>query len=135
MAAISITGSEVTTTGKTGTKIAQVAISAGELIFEDGSNSNNANLADWDDVDQAQVIGIALNDAAAGQPVTYAKPGSTITVTSSTFAAGAVYVAGDSGAMNPEADATSGKFVTVVGIGLSTTTMLFDPIHSRVAHA
>lgn len=135
MVALTITAAEVTTTGKTGTMIAEVAVDAGQLLFEDGANNNNANLADWDAEASAVVIGMALNDAAAGQPVVYAKPGCTITVTTATFTAGAVYVAGDSGAVNPEADATTGKYVTIVGVGLTTTTMYFDVIKSGVAHA
>lgn len=137
MTALSINAAEVTTTGPKGEMTAQVAIDAGELIFQDGANNNNANLADWDDEAQAQVIGMALNNAAAGQPVVYAKPGpnTIISVTTSTFTAGAVYVLGDAGATNPEADATSGKWLTVAGIGLSTTTLLFDVIKSGVEHA
>lgn len=135
MTALTIDGTEVVSNGKTGTMIAQVDIDAGEIIYEDGANNNNANLADWDAEASAIVIGVALNTAKAGQPVTYVKPGSIITVTSSTFTAGAVYVIGDSGIPNPEADATTGKWVTVVGIGLSTTEWYFDVIVSGAQHA
>lgn len=135
MAALTINAAEVTTTGKTGTMIAEVEIEAGEYLYEDNANNNNANLADWDSEAAAKVKGMALNNAAAGQPVNYVKPGSIITVTTATFTPGAVYVLGDAGATNPEADATTGKYLTVVGIGLTTTTMLFDVIESGIAHA
>ena len=134
MTAITLTAATVLSGGKTGTMISQVAIDAGELIFEDSANGNKANLADWDAEASAIVKGLALNNTAAGQPVTYAKPGSIITDSSAPFAVGAVYILENSGLMAPEADGTTDKFITVVGIGLTTSTLLFDIVVSGIEH-
>ena len=132
MTAVTIVAGEPTTTSKTEKKVAQVAIADGELIINDTANSNKANLADYDAAATEVVIGLCLNGGAAGQEITYAKPGSIITVTTASFTAGVPYFLGNAGDIVPLADIT-GKRAVFVGWGLTTTTFLFDPVVPGVA--
>ena len=100
---------------KTLTKIAQVAIDSGEVVYEDASNGGKFNLADADAEASAKAVGVAINDAAAGEPCTVALPGSLITfgggaVTGAT--AGLTYVVSTTaGGIAPVGDLSSGDYV------------------------
>lgn len=81
--------------------------------------------------------GIALNGASAGQPITidsYDPNGITI---GGTCAAGQVYViSATAGGIALESDITSGQYMTIVGIGISTTKiMTIQNAASGIAHA
>lgn len=126
MADLTITASEVAGSGqglfRTGT--AFEAISAGKAVYLDAANGGKVRLADADALNSSRVVGIALNNASAGQPVEYLVNGGTITVTTSTFASGVpYYVSTTAGGLAPYADLGSGDFVTLVGIGTGTTSM------------
>lgn len=83
----------------------------------------------------AAAAGIAVNSAPrAGQPVTYAAAGDVDvgTVTS----AGAVYVVGQAvGGISPEADAGTGDYVSIVGVGRDANTITVTPVSTGVTHA
>lgn len=132
MVALTITDTGVSASGAKETGVAQVAIVAGKLLFEDNANNNNMNLAAMGAAASAVVKGVALNNAAAGQPVEFAKPGSVITATNAPFTKGVPYALGASGAWVPIADVTATNYMTIVAVGLTTTTALFDPIVSGV---
>src|SRR5687768_3683299 len=73
------------------TKIAQVAISGGQAVYEDLTNGGKFNLCDGDAEASAKMKGIAVGDAAIGEYVTIALPGSVITVAGASFTKGVTY--------------------------------------------
>lgn len=122
MADVSVTAANVQpgTSGLNNGKVAGVAITAGQWVYLDSATGtlkladSNASLA------TATVIGVALNNAAIGQPVQYQSSGD-YTV-GGTVAAGAVYVlSANAGNMAPVADLASGCYTTVVAIGKTSS--------------
>lgn len=81
----------------------------------------------------AAVEGIALSGGASGQPFTYQKSGN-INL-GATVAAGKVYVLSTSGAIAPVDDIAGTEFVTVLGVGISTTLVKMGIVVSGVAAA
>lgn len=108
---------------------AQVAVTGGQGGFLDLSNGGKANLADADAAASAVLAGVFVGDAAIGEYVTLARPGSVITVASSTFTAGVAYVVSTTaGGWAPLADLGSGDFVTYGLFALTTTTALVQSV-------
>lgn len=134
MAALSITAAQVTapSNSPTATGIAHTAITAGEVVFLDAANNNKVNLATNANAAGSKAVGIALNNAAAGQPVTYVRAGGRINVTGATFTVGTPYFLDAGGDIIPLADLANPDYVTFIGIGITTTSMLFDPVVSGV---
>ncbi len=105
--------------------IAAEAITAGQAVHKltsDGliylSDADHATVA------KRTVNGVAMNSAAAGQPVGYAGPGDTINI-GATLTQGEIYVlSGAAGGVAPEADLSSGEQVCIIGVGLSAANML-----------
>lgn len=100
------------------------AITAGELVYIDGTDSNKIKLADADASEAAStLVGIALHATASGQPILYAtkgdvNPGGTVVV-------GEIYVAsGTAGGIAPEGDLATNDWLVVFGYG--TTTSIID---------
>ena len=129
-----ITGSDVDrVSGSQRTAEAGVAISAGDSVYVD-----SAGLVQQCEHDQTAVeaacLGIALNDAAVGQPVTYQISG--VIDLGSVLAAGEVYVVGaGAGAIAPVADIGTGDFATVIGVAVSATNLKIGINASGVAAA
>ena len=97
--------------------VAAVAIAAGDVVRR--NSSGNLALAQADSAANAEASGIALNDAAIGQPVRYLTQGP-ITI-GGTVAVGKVYaVSGTAGAIAPIEDLANPSYVTVLGIGTTT---------------
>ena len=110
------------------------AITAGQAVFK--AADNTIQLAENDQtVDEAAIVGVAVNSAeAAGQPVEYVITGEV--TFNAVIAAGQVYIVGAApGGIAPEADAITGEFVSVVGVGVSTTSIKLGILQSGVAHA
>ncbi len=113
--------------------IAGEAITAGDSLFIAADNElelceNDLTAAD------AACVGVALNDAAALQPVEYAVTG-TIDM-GAILAIGQTYIVGaGAGSLAPEADAIAGEFTTVVGIATTTNILKLGILQSGVAHA
>ena len=127
MADVTIAAGAVTrrTGDKTLTKIAQVAISGGQAVYEDLTNGGKFNLCDGDAAASARMIGIAVSDAAAGEDCTVALAGSVITVAGASFTKGVTYyVSLNAGGLAPFADISTGDYMTLACIALSTTTAL-----------
>jgi hypothetical protein len=125
MAALTVTAASVVPASNALflTMIAQVAITAGQSVYRDASNSGKANLADADaSAAAATVIGIAVSNAAAGQPVVvqYAgdlNPGATLTK-------GAFYCAGSTaGSINPTSDITTNWYPNLLGLATTTSNL------------
>ena len=81
----------------------------------------------------AAVEGIALSGGAVSQPFTYQKSGN-INL-GATVAAGKVYVLSTSGGIAPVDDIAGTEFVTVVGVGISTSLVKMGIVQSGVAAA
>lgn len=123
MADLSITAANVVagTGAATVTGIAGVTITAGQVVYLD-SATNTLKLADNDSATAAvrSPAGIALNGAAAGQPIVVQSSGQ-ITI-GATVAVGVVYcLSSTAGGICPNADIAAGDYNTIIGIGVSTT--------------
>ena len=83
----------------------------------------------------AAAKGVALNAGAPSQPATVVTydplftPGGTLTV------GVPVIVGSASGALNPFTDVATGWYTTVVGVPISTSQMILNPLAGGVAHA
>lgn len=126
MADLSVTAASVqpTSSTKRQTKIAGAAITAGQAVYVDSSNL--VQLADADSsATTAAAVGISMNDAASGQPVSYAYEG-TLDM-GSIITAGEIYVvSGTAGGIAPKADLASGDYVTILATGSDTDTVTID---------
>lgn len=119
MADLSITAANVVLiSGETGSGKAGEALTAGQLLYADSSDSNNLKGADADaGTETTPMKGVALGDAADDQRIVYAKDGAIVDLGLS-LAAGALYVASDTaGGIKPTADLATGDVVTIVGWG------------------
>lgn len=132
MADLTITAANVAVGGSATkeTGVAGEAITAGEVLLK--NSSNEMVLADADDVSLDEVYGIALNDAASGQPIVYAKPGSDITIGATLTAGTAYFLSATAGAICPHADLVTDDRVIFLGIAISTSVLRFRPIDSGV---
>lgn len=104
------------------THYAGASITRGQVVYL--ASDNRWALADDDSATAAAKIpgGIALNDAAAGQPIDVQTSGS-LTI-GATMTAGLVYYLGaTAGAIVPVGDVTTGQNPAIVGISTSTTVL------------
>jgi predicted transcriptional regulator len=100
----------------TGNGTAGEAIDAGQVVYQKSSDGKLWLADAVTAAANAQAKGIALNDAAAGQPVTYAKSGGVDV--GATLTVGTVYVlSATSGGGNicPVADLVADDYVTILG--------------------
>lgn len=129
MTDLTVTASAVvpTSTSKTQTKIAAVAITAGQVVYV--NSSNQLALADNDaSALTPAVAGIAINSCSAGQPCSYTTEGD-LTM-GSIITAGTIYVLSSAaGGIAPAADLGSSDYVTILGVG-KTATVLSVHIHA-----
>ncbi len=136
MSAVSITAANVAPSSAASPRkiaIAGVAITAGQLIYLDTADSNKAKLADADADATSVVAGIAINNAAAGQPVAYIEEDSNFTI-GGTVTAGVAYFLGLAGGdIVPYADIATGDFVTVIGVGKTGNKLHFKPLYTGQA--
>ena len=100
------------------------------------NSSNQYVLADTDlSAAAAVVAGISLNSTTSGQPIDLIA-GGTLTVGGSGVAVGTVYVlSGAAGKIAPAVDLANGDFTTVLGIGLTSSTVKIGIIVGGVAKA
>ncbi len=66
------------------------------------------------------LVGISLNAAATGQPVNYTSLDDSFTPGFTVAAGAIVIVSTTAGGLSPAADATTGHYVTVVGVGIGS---------------
>ena len=109
------------------------AITAGQSVFK--AADGQIELAENDiDVASAAAIGVALADAAIGQPITYAITGDINMGV--ILAIGQTYVVGAApGGIAPEVDVTVGEFLTIIGVATTTSNLKLGILQSGVAHA
>jgi len=123
MTDIAITSTSVLKGSGASTEIgtAGAAITAGQLLYKDTS-ADTWKLADANSGTAAARSpgGIALNGAASGQPL-LVLTGGNITI-GGTVVPGTFYIASaTSGGIAPAADATTGWYPALVGVGISAT--------------
>lgn len=106
------------------TVIANATIAAGKSVYRDATNGRKAALADASVEASAEAIGIAVNDAESGEPVTIALSGNSITVAGAAFTKGLSYwVSATAGGIAPEADLLAAEYKTLLGVASSTTVL------------
>lgn len=110
-----------------GSGVAGAAITAGQTLYSDASDSNKLKLADCDGASGLRTcVGIAVCGAAAGQRVTYQKAGK-ISL-GSVLTQGKVYVLSDTaGGIMPVEDLESGDYVSILGVAESTSVLALIP--------
>ena len=114
---------------------AGAAIAAGQPLWADPAASYALKPAQSTDQTQSgNIVGIALNTAATGQPVAYAYAGDLTVAPSLTVAT--VYVLGNgSGTISPSADldaSTNTRYGVVLGITTSATNLRLGILMSGV---
>lgn len=111
---------------------AGAAITAGQVVWADPAASYEIKPAQATNQTQAlNVVGIALNGAALGQPIAYATSGDV--TFNSAFTATGVYVlsAANPGGIAPHTDLATGNWATFLGIATSTTNLRIGIIASN----
>jgi hypothetical protein len=134
MTDISITAANVVAASDTRkvTGTAGATITAGQTVYLDATD-NRYKLADSNGAAALRVpVGIALNGASSGQPLTIAERGA-ITI-GATLTGGVAYYQSDTpGGICPVADVGASEYVTLIGIATSTTVLDVSIVPSGVA--
>lgn len=102
------------------------AITAGQAVYK-AAATGRYMLADNNSAtaEVRQAIGIALNGAAAGQPLAIQKSGDI--VIGATLVPGTDYYLSDTpGGIGPRADIAAGEYVCLLGLAKSTTVLALD---------
>lgn len=141
MADLSQTATSVVTSGQSGVKtaegIAGGTITAGMPVYADATANYKLKAADATSLAKAAVVGIALNGGATGQPIEYVIRDPALNV-GATLAVGQTYVvSATAGGIAPEADITTGQFVTLLGVANTTSAMNFsvgEGMRASIAH-
>lgn len=111
-------------------EIAGVAITAGQVVYKDSSDSK-VKLADATDANKDEIYGIAANSApGADQPITIQKQGG-INL-GATLTVGEIYVLSTGGAIAPEADLASNDYVSVLGVATTASNLKMGIINSGI---
>lgn len=125
MSDLSLTAANVVpgTGAQLGYGTAGVAITAGQMLYEDAADANKLKLADANGASALRTpIGMAVCNAAIGQRVTYQKGGEA--AMGSVLTQGTIYVLSDTaGGIKPSADLASGHYVCIVGVAKSASVM------------
>lgn len=139
MADLSVTATSVVATD-TNTVIAHgtagATITAGQVVWSDPSDSYKIKLAQATNQTQADnVVGIALNGAATGQPIAYATAGDV--TFNSAFTAASLYVLSgvNAGGIAPSVDLDSSPntwYGVLLGISTSATNLRLGIVKSGV---
>lgn len=130
MADKSITAANVlqSSSGQVTTAVAAVAVTRGQFIYK--LTNGTVGLADANGASPANTIeGCALADVAAGQTLLYCKTDTSFTPGFTGTAGDRVYLSGTAGGCTTaSADLASGMTVIVLGIMLTSSTMIFTPV-------
>lgn len=135
MADLSITATSViaSAAARRVTKTAGATITAGQPVYV--LTAGTIGPADANDSTKATVLGIAENGGATGQRISVVTEDPAF-VLGATVAIGDVLMASTTaGGIAPVADATTGDFVTVLGVAVSTSAINLKPIAAGAAIA
>lgn len=134
MADISITAANVVagsnSTREQGT--AGAAITAGQWVYRDANGKYQLADSNSGTALARTPRGVALNNAAANQPLTIAKGGD-VTIGGTLTAGVAYYLSDTPGGMCPVADVGSGEYSCILGIASSASVLKIDIQASGVA--
>lgn len=136
MADLTITAANVakgTNAAVVSSYLAGASITAGQSVYLD-SATNTIKLADADALASSAAVGVALNAASSGQPITYQRSGN-ITIGATVAVGVAYYVSTTAGGICLESDLTTGDFPHFLGFATSTTVIALDPKACGVAKA
>lgn len=102
--------------------IAGVAITAGDVLYLDEATST-LKLSQSDTAVKADAVGIAANDAAIGQPVSYQVSGTITLGTGAFLQRGRIYIVANdvAGGIAPDSDVGAGDYVTILGVAINDT--------------
>lgn len=134
MADFTITPANVIAAVAGGTATAGAAITAGQVIYRKSSDQK-VYLAVTTDANTSTPIGVALNNAAIGQPISYLANGA-LTVGSAFGTERTLLTVSDTpGGIRRFSENGAGDFLTVIGWITSATTMYIDITPTGVAMA
>lgn len=136
MADYAVTAANVQlTSGRTDTAEAGAAITAGDAIYIDSTDSDKAKLADVTTSSAtAKVAGVALCDAAIGNTVVYAKPNAIIDM-GITFTVGVTVVLSAAGAVAPHTDLATSDYISIIGVPSAADSIKLVLHNSGIVHA
>lgn len=114
---------------------AGAAITAGQPLYKDATDSSKLKPADADaSLATANVVGIALNNAAAGQPVNYVTEDSDFQTGAAGMDIGAAYALGPgAGTIELVADIATPSVTTLLFIAKSATKAVMKIVSGGVA--
>ena len=113
---------------------AGVAITAGDaLYFDTATGTYKLYDANGGSADVRKFAGVALNTAAAGQPIALCEEDADFTPGFAVSEGDVVIGSATAGKLCPVADAASGHYVTVVGIGKGNNKMVLRKVESGAA--
>jgi hypothetical protein len=135
MADLTITAANVAkgTRANTKTGTAGAAITQGQPVYL-AAATTTLFPADADVLASAAVVGIALNAASTGQPVTYQTSGP-ITIGATVTVGTAYYASTTAGGVCLESDLASGDFATFLGFATTAAVITLDIKAAGVAKA
>ncbi len=137
MSDISITAASVLAGANAKRRVgkAGATITAGQVVYEDSSDSNKFKLADADaSAATAKVAGIALHGASSGQPLEIDSddddftPGGTLSL-SAAGDTGIYVLSGTAGGIAPVDDLAAGDYPVILGVAKSATKMILKIIN------
>lgn len=137
MADITVTAASVLASASTGVLAigtAGASLTAGLPLYKDATDSNKLKSCISSSAAAANCVGIALHAAASGQPIEYItagdlNPGGTVVV-------GRIYcVSANAGGIAPQSDLSAGQFVTILGIGTTTSNISLGIKAGGIAYA
>lgn len=124
MADLSISAADCiqATGGKPSRGTLGVAGTAGQLVYVD--TNNLLQLAKADTAIHANCVGVLVSSGGAGQPAYYLGSG-TVTIGGTMTLGETYYISqNNAGGIMPHSDITTGNYVKVFGLALTTTVML-----------
>lgn len=135
MSALSVTPANVLkgASASTNQGIAGATITAGQPIYLDSATST-VKLADADaSTTTATVIGIALNGASAGQPISWVTGDGDFTPGATLVSGESYYLGSTAGAINPVGDLATGWYPVLLFIAKSTTKAVMQIVVQNTA--
>ncbi|HJT96610.1 MAG TPA: hypothetical protein VJ777_32440 [Mycobacterium sp.] len=121
MADITVTAANVLLiSGTVGSGTAGETITAGQSLYLKASDSRLWKAQADGTAAEATAVGIALHAALAGQPLVYARPGAVINIGGTTSKATTYCVSAAAGGVAPQADLSSGQYISVLGYATAT---------------
>lgn len=120
--------------GPTVTGTAGAAITAGQVLYVNGSGQLVPALASGTAA-QSTAVGIALNSApGTGQPIVYAPSGTTVSF-GTVLTVGQIYVvSANTGNIAPAADLVTGNYTVILGVATTTSQLPLNIAASGVTH-